>query len=104
MQEKIFLQKNIIIGVVILLALLGVGYYWYSSSVFGSENVKIIELDPSLYNDEVKNFYAVRKKISLDKTDFLNKDFYKKLENYSETIPSVTPPGRLNPFVPYVAP
>lgn len=104
MQEKILSQKNSIIGVVILLVLLGGGYYGYVTLNSNSGSAKKAELDPSVFNEEVKFFYAVRKKISLDKTDFLNKDFYKKLENYSETIDSVVPPGRLNPFVPYVAP
>ncbi len=104
MQEKILSQKNSIIGAVALLVLLGGGYYGYITINSPSESAKVVKLDPSLFNEEVKNFYNVKGKIKLDNISFLNKDFYKELENYSETIPSVTPPGRLNPFVPYAAP
>lgn len=108
MQDKLLQQKNkIIIGVVVLV-ILGAGYFFYNSST--SDSLAASEVDIKLFNAEVRNFYVVRNSINLDDSFMKgkNEDFYRNLKSYYKPMPLKEPEGtskgRTNPFVPYVAP
>ena len=103
MQQNFLSQKNSIIAVVAVLILLGGGYYWYSA-MFTSTSKINTEIDKSVLKKSVADFFVVKEKLVLNNVSFKEKEVYNKLEDYTEEIPFLPPPGRKNPFVPYVAP
>jgi hypothetical protein len=102
MPENLFSQKNIIIEIIILAAVLGGGYYGYST-LFSEDQPTTVSLNPSLLNKDVVAFIGAKSKIDLKDTKFINSTYYKQLVDYSETIPRTTERSRLNPFIPYAA-
>lgn len=104
MQQNLFTQKNSIIAVVTILFLLGGGYYWYSMSSSASSKKASTDIDKSVLNKNVADFYVYKEKIKLSDKAFMQKEVYQQLEDYTEEFPFLPPPGRKNPFVPYVAP
>ena len=105
MQQNFFSQKNSIIAIVIILVVLGGGYYWYSSiSNTALSSKGEVQIDKGILNKNVVDFLSVKDKIKLDNKSFTQKELYGQLVDYTEEIPFLPPPGRKNPFVPYVAP
>lgn len=105
MPKDLLTQKNKIIAGVVVLVLVIAGYFWYSSTAPGAQKADA-KVNPSLFNTQVKNFYAVQKTIDLSDSFMKGKNeaFFNELHNYTQDIPLKEPTGRTNPFVPYVAP
>lgn len=106
MSPNSFSQKNSVIGVVLVVVLVIVVYFGYKLTL-GSEGdleVSAGEVDTSLFTPDVSAVYLVKDKINLEGVSFINKPFYKKLEDHTVEIPTVSPVGRSNPFAPYASP
>lgn len=101
MQETFLTQKNIIIAVVGLFAVLGGGYYAYSTL---NEGVIVVgDLDPTILNPELVAFINAKDKIKISTKDmnFLTSEFYPMLVDHTETINPSASRGRPDPFIPY---
>lgn len=94
-----------IIGAVLALLIVGGGgYYWYSSSNDSTEiSGGQAAISKDLLSPKVKAYVDAKDKIYITKKDleFMNKELYPLLKDYSEDIPFKVPEGRPNPFVPY---
>lgn len=105
MMQKLLEQKKYITGVgVLLVVLVGVYYFFFSTP---SQDIAKASIQTSLLSGDVTTFLARANKINLNDDSFRknkNKVLYEDLHDYSQDIPLIPPPGRANPFVPYVAP
>lgn len=104
MQEKIPLQKNSIIIVAVVLALMGGGYFYFTSSEDDTATAVKGVANLSMLSKDIQALYASKSKISLSDVSFTKSYVYEELEDYTVDISKKDPPGRPNPFVPYVAP
>jgi hypothetical protein len=100
MPQNLLSQKNSIIGVVILVVVLGSLYGAYTFVQGLSSDQSTASVDPSLLSKDLKAFYDVKDKISLQEKDlaFTKKPFYTQLKDNTVEIPSIAPTGRPNPF------
>lgn len=100
MSENLFFKKNSIIFGIIVVVILGFGYGGYSFLQSLSTESSSSKLDQSLLSPDLKAFYAVRDKIKLTKKDmaFMEKSFYKTLQDNTVEFPPAIPTGRPNPF------
>lgn len=106
MSPNSFSQKNSVIGIVLIVVLGVVVYFGYKLTLGndGNSENSVGEVDTSLFTPDISAVYLVKDKISLEGVSFINKPFYKKLEDHTVEIPTVSPVGRSNPFIPYASP
>lgn len=99
MPQNILSQKNSVVIVGLLLALLGASYagYTFWQGLASQTEAKV---DTTLMSPEIAQLYASKGKINLKEKDiaFIKKPFYTELENNTVEIPTVEPVGRPNPF------
>ena len=97
-------KKTILIEVLILAAVLGAGYYGYTS--FMTEDAtKTVTINESLLGDNFVQFIAATKKdkISFKDRGFLTSVYVGQLQDFSEIISPNAVRGRLDPFLPYAS-